>query len=118
MCREHAFSSLLISFLFFFFYKKLKHFRADLCYSSHSVRNLNLIHFNSPKKLNVRNAKAQLFRNQYLAFQQYDGNLLRRELVGCEENVENENLNNEFSNEGEDGEECFELRRAKDIIYR
>ncbi|KAJ3612606.1 hypothetical protein NHX12_020874 [Muraenolepis orangiensis] len=37
----------------------------------------------SPKKLRVKNKHVEFFRNLYLTFLEYDGNLLRRELFGC-----------------------------------
>ena len=42
-----------------------------------------IIHWNSPKKLKVKNKHVEFFRNLYLTFLEYDGNLLRRELFGC-----------------------------------
>lgn len=42
-----------------------------------------MIHWNSPKKLRVKNKHVAYFRNLYLTFLEYDGNLLRRELFGC-----------------------------------
>lgn len=42
-----------------------------------------VIHWNSPKKLRVKNKHVEYFRNLYLTFLEYDGNLLRRELFGC-----------------------------------
>lgn len=42
-----------------------------------------MIHWNSPKKLRVKNKHAEFFRNLHLTFLGYDGKLLRRELFGC-----------------------------------
>ena len=42
-----------------------------------------IIHWNSPLKLKVKNKHIEFFRNLYLTFLEYDGNLLRRELFGC-----------------------------------
>lgn len=53
----------------------------QLCYSE--VQELKIIHWNSPKKLKVKNKHVEFFRNLYLTFLEYDGNLLRRELIGC-----------------------------------
>lgn len=44
---------------------------------------VQVIHWNSPKKLRVKNKHVEFFRNLYLTFLEYDGNLLRRELFGC-----------------------------------
>ena len=38
---------------------------------------LQLIHWNSPKKSSVEQKHVEYFRNMYLTFLQYDGNLLR-----------------------------------------
>uniref|UniRef100_A0A5F8H4U0 LARGE xylosyl- and glucuronyltransferase 2 n=1 Tax=Monodelphis domestica TaxID=13616 RepID=A0A5F8H4U0_MONDO len=57
------------------------HTRAERCYSEAS--DLKVIHWNSPKKLGVKNKHVEFFRNLYLTFLEYDGNLLRRELFGC-----------------------------------
>lgn len=53
-----------------------------------------VIHWNSPKKLRVKNKHVEFFRNLYLTFLEYDGNLLRRELFGCpsEADVNSENV--------------------------
>jgi glycosyltransferase-like protein LARGE len=55
----------------------------EICYSSVDVTDLKIIHWNSPKKLKVKNKHADFFRNQFLTFLEYDGNLLRRELFSC-----------------------------------
>ncbi|XP_012645495.2 xylosyl- and glucuronyltransferase LARGE2 isoform X1 [Microcebus murinus] len=57
------------------------HTLAERCYSEAS--DLKVIHWNSPKKLRVKNKHVEFFRNFYLTFMEYDGNLLRRELFGC-----------------------------------
>ncbi|XP_036747773.1 xylosyl- and glucuronyltransferase LARGE2 isoform X5 [Manis pentadactyla] len=57
------------------------HTLAERCYLEAS--DLKVIHWNSPKKLRVKNKHAGSFRNLYLTFLEYDGNLLRRELFGC-----------------------------------
>ena len=51
------------------------------------LQDLNLIHFNSPKKLDVKNKNVEYFRNHFLTFLQYDGNLLRRDLIQCSNNT-------------------------------
>ena len=54
-----------------------------LCYDSKS-KQVNVIHFNSPKKLQSTHKHISYFRHLYLTFLQYDGNLLRRELYSCQ----------------------------------
>ena len=43
--------------------------RSEICYSNRR-RDLNLIHFNSPKKLDVQNKDVEHFRNLYTTFVQ------------------------------------------------
>ena len=57
------------------------HTRAERCYLE--AADLKVIHWNSPKKLRVKNKHAEFFRNLHLTFLGYDGKLLRRELFGC-----------------------------------
>lgn len=56
-----------------------------------------VIHWNSPKKLRVKNKHVEFFRNLYLTFLEYDGNLLRRELFGCPSEADHNNENVGFS---------------------
>jgi len=46
---------------------------------------MQVVHWNSPKKLKVKIRHIEYFHNLYLTFLEYDGNLLRREFFGCEE---------------------------------
>jgi len=46
---------------------------------------LQVVHWNSPKKLKVKIKHIEYFHNLYLTFLEYDGNLLRREFFGCDE---------------------------------
>ena len=64
--------------------------RRQLCYAE--VTDLKVIHWNSPKKLRVKNKHVEFFRNLYLTFLEYDGNLLWRELFGCAEGKGNVSL--------------------------
>ena len=54
----------------------------SLCYDSQTSR-VHVVHFNSPKKVLSDNKHIPYFRNLYLTFLHYDGNLLRRELYNC-----------------------------------
>uniref|UniRef100_A0A8C5WGS3 Xylosyl- and glucuronyltransferase LARGE2s n=1 Tax=Leptobrachium leishanense TaxID=445787 RepID=A0A8C5WGS3_9ANUR len=56
------------------------HTRSEQCYSE--LADLKVIHWNSPHKLRVKNQHVELFRTLYLTFLEYDGGLLRRELIG------------------------------------
>lgn len=55
---------------------------------------LQIIHWNSPKKLKVKIKHIEYFRNLYLTFLEYDGNLLRQEFFGCDE-YKHEKMSNE-----------------------
>jgi len=95
--------------------------RSEICYSS-GVHDLYIIHFNSPKKLNVKNRNVDYFRNHFLTFLQYDGNLLRRELFDCNTSsttiplLKHTKYDKDTTEEQDD--KCYELERARDRIYR
>ena len=94
--------------------------RSEICYSS-GVHDLNIIHFNSPKKLNVKNKNVAYFRNHYLTFLQYDGNLLRRELFDCNSTLakhSTKELVDDKENIDDQDDKCYELEKARDRIYR
>lgn len=55
------------------------------------------------------------FRNLHLAFVEYDGNLLRRELFGCEKS---EDANPTAAQEEIGEDECFEFRREQSLVHR
>ncbi|GLH01119.1 Glycosyltransferase-like protein LARGE1 [Gryllus bimaculatus] len=78
--------------------------RSELCYTE-------VIHWNSPKKLKVKNKHVEFFRNLYLTFLEYDGNLLRRELFGCN-NTKTSLKERELSKLNEE-DPCYEFRRAR-----
>ncbi|PSN31281.1 LARGE xylosyl- and glucuronyltransferase 2 [Blattella germanica] len=83
--------------------------RSELCYTE--VTDLKVIHWNSPKKLKVKNKHVEFFRNLYLTFLEYDGNLLRRELFGCN-NTKTSLKERELSKLNEE-DPCYEFRRAR-----
>lgn len=75
--------------------------KANLCSNSRTCFLFfpsEVIHWNSPKKLRVKNKHVEFFRNLYLTFLEYDGNLLRRELFGCpsEADINSENVSGMF----------------------
>uniref|UniRef100_A0AAR2LC36 LARGE xylosyl- and glucuronyltransferase 1 n=1 Tax=Pygocentrus nattereri TaxID=42514 RepID=A0AAR2LC36_PYGNA len=78
-----------------------------------------VIHWNSPKKLRVKNKHVEFFRNLYLTFLEYDGNLLRRELFGCpsETDHNSENLQKTLLELDED-DPCYEFRRERFTVHR
>ncbi|WAR01088.1 LARG2-like protein [Mya arenaria] len=84
--------------------------RSEHCYSE-------IIHWNSPKKLKVKNKHIEFFRNLYLTFLEYDGNLLRRELLGCGSNSSGNTVQQQISAINED-DECYDFRRERVIVHR
>ncbi|XP_071505018.1 xylosyl- and glucuronyltransferase LARGE1-like [Diadema antillarum] len=89
--------------------------RSELCYNE--VTDLKAIHWNSPKKLRVKNKHVEFFRNLYLTFLEYDGNLLRRELFGCSQGKSNNTLREKLSSLDED-DQCYEFRREQLLMHR
>ncbi|EEC01859.1 conserved hypothetical protein, partial [Ixodes scapularis] len=94
---------------------------ASLCYSE--VQELKIIHWNSPKKLKVKNKHVEFFRNLYLTFLEYDGNLLRRELIGCNGSASSSagahasHLQDALNLLDED-DPCYDFRRARVAQHR
>ncbi|XP_059787442.1 xylosyl- and glucuronyltransferase LARGE2 isoform X2 [Balaenoptera ricei] len=93
------------------------HTLAERCYSEAS--DLKVIHWNSPKKLRVKNKHVESFRNLYLTFLEYDGNLLRRELFGCPRPPPPgaEQLQRALA-QLDEGDACFEFRRQQLTVHR
>ncbi|XP_003746329.1 LARGE xylosyl- and glucuronyltransferase 2 [Galendromus occidentalis] len=91
---------------------------SEVCYSE--VEDLKVIHWNSPKKLRVKNKHVQYFRNLYLTFLEYDGNLLRRELISCNRSSPNESgPSSQDQLQGLDEDDpCYEFRRGNITRYR
>ncbi|XP_076450091.1 xylosyl- and glucuronyltransferase LARGE1-like [Babylonia areolata] len=88
--------------------------RSEQCYSE--VSDLKIIHWNSPMKLKVKNKHVEFFRNMYLTFLEYDGNLLRRELFGCggqDDSSRNQDLLSELTDD-----DCYDFRRERDLVHR
>ncbi|XP_048779564.1 xylosyl- and glucuronyltransferase LARGE1-like [Ostrea edulis] len=88
--------------------------KSEQCYSH--VEELKIIHWNSPKKFKVKNKHVEYFRNLHLTFLEYDGNLLRRELFGCEKSEEDET--NQESNTPNEEDECYEFRLEQFVVHR
>lgn len=75
-----------------------------------------IIHWNSPMKLKVKNKHVEFFRNMYLTFLEYDGNLLRRELFGCssgDDNAHSQDLLSELTDD-----DCYDFRRERELEHR
>ncbi|KAJ6667179.1 hypothetical protein lerEdw1_017157 [Lerista edwardsae] len=93
------------------------HTRSEQCYTE--VSDLKVIHWNSPKKLRVKNKHVEFFRNLYLTFLEYDGNLLRRELFGCASlpGLSGGQLQQALEELDED-DPCYDFRRQSLIQHR
>lgn len=89
--------------------------QSEQCYSEAS--DLKIIHWNSPMKLKVKNKHVEFFRNMYLTFLEYDGNLLRRELFGCSNGTTNQTQEVVLSDHTED-DDCYDFRSEKELIHR
>ncbi|XP_066107463.1 xylosyl- and glucuronyltransferase LARGE2 isoform X2 [Saccopteryx bilineata] len=93
------------------------HTLAERCYLE--AADIKVIHWNSPKKLGVKNKHVEFFRNLYLTFLEYDGNLLRRELLGCPSPPppEAEQLQRALAQLSEE-DACFEFRQQPLTVHR
>ncbi|XP_064920709.1 xylosyl- and glucuronyltransferase LARGE2 isoform X2 [Columba livia] len=91
------------------------HTRSEQCYTE--VSDLKVIHWNSPKKLRVKNKHVEFFRNLYLTFLEYDGNLLRRELFGCA-SLPSPPSNQQALEELDEDDPCYDFRRQHLVQHR
>ncbi|XP_075871060.1 xylosyl- and glucuronyltransferase LARGE2s [Nelusetta ayraudi] len=93
------------------------HTRSEQCYTE--VSDLKVIHWNSPKKLRVKNKHVEFFRNLYLTFLEYDGNLLRRELFGCPSQASAESVQLQGALEQlDEDDQCYDFRRERLAVHR
>ncbi|KAG7473656.1 hypothetical protein MATL_G00098180 [Megalops atlanticus] len=93
------------------------HTRSEQCYTE--VSDLKVIHWNSPKKLRVKNKHVEFFRNLYLTFLEYDGNLLRRELFGCPSQPSSESIHlQDALEELDEDDQCYDFRRERIMVHR
>lgn len=93
------------------------HTRSEQCYTE--VSDLKVIHWNSPKKLRVKNKHVEFFRNLYLTFLEYDGNLLRRELFGCPSQASPESVRLQAAlEELDEDDQCYDFRRERLTVHR
>ncbi|PVD33722.1 hypothetical protein C0Q70_04982 [Pomacea canaliculata] len=91
--------------------------RSEQCYSE--VADIKIIHWNSPMKLKVKNKHVEFFRNKYLTFLEYDGNLLRRELFGCQTASGGEGARNQDPlGELTEDDDCYDFRSERELVHR
>ena len=88
-----------------------EHSLSEYCYRD--AEEFKIIHWNSPKKLLVTNNHGPYFKNLYMTFQGYDGDLLKHELLSC----------NPFTTQKEkqvkhDSAPCFVFRREANALRR
>ncbi|OQV20059.1 Glycosyltransferase-like protein LARGE2 [Hypsibius exemplaris] len=83
----------------------------ELCLESQT--GFKVIHWNSPKKMQVKHRLGRYYRDDYLTFVAHDGNLLRRGVLGC---------SNMSIEERESGvifdESCYDFERLADLKFR
>ncbi|XP_078671272.1 xylosyl- and glucuronyltransferase LARGE1-like isoform X1 [Branchiostoma floridae x Branchiostoma belcheri] len=96
--------------------------KSEQCYTE--VTDLKVIHWNSPKKLRVKNKHVEFFKNMYLTFLEYDGNLLRRELFGCEKVQHLDEVDQKATetidvlNALDEDDQCYDFRRERVLMHR
>ena len=88
-----------------------EHSLSEHCYRD--AEDFKIIHWNSPKKLLVTNNHGPYFKNLYMTFQGYDGDLLKHELLSC----------NLYSTQKEkqvkqDSDPCLVFRREANTVHR
>ncbi|KAF6103966.1 LARGE xylosyl- and glucuronyltransferase 2 [Phyllostomus discolor] len=93
------------------------HTLAERCYLE--AADIKVIHWNSPKKLRVKNKHVEFFRTLHLTFLEYDGNLLRRELFGCPSPLppEAEQLQRALAQLDEE-DACLAFRQQQLLVHR
>lgn len=89
--------------------------QSEYCYEE--VTDLKIIHWNSPKKLGVKHKHAKYFRNMYLTFLQYDGNLLRNKIFSCNvgQDMEGESTSDVTLTESD---QCYEFHLEQTMSRR
>ncbi|KAM4617649.1 xylosyl- and glucuronyltransferase LARGE2 isoform 1-T4 [Discoglossus pictus] len=92
------------------------HTRSEQCYSE--LSDLKVIHWNSPHKLRVKNKHVELFRTLYLTFLEYDGSLLRRELIGCPNGGELQGEHEAALAQLDEEDPCYDFRRERLASHR
>ena len=88
-----------------------EHSLSEYCYRD--AEEFKIIHWNSPKKLLVTNTHGPYFKNLYMTFQGYDGDLLKHELLSCD-------LNSTQKEERikQESDPCLVFRREVNLVRR
>lgn len=90
---------------------------SNFCYQD--AENFYIIHWNSPRKMDVENNHSPYFRTMYESFLEYNGNRLRHELISC--NFTHSARNDEDMSVHESSEShdpCIAFRKEANLKYR
>lgn len=97
--------------------------RSANCYKD--VSQLKVIHWNSPKKLLVKNKHGEFFRNIYMTFLEYDGNFLRQWIFPCDdgdnkgsEMTSQQTVEEKPTHSTESEDACYEFKQEQDLTHR
>ena len=85
---------------------------SEFCYQD--AENFHIIHWNSPKKMEVENNNGAYFRTLYEGFLEYNGNLLRHELITCNSAESSKRV----YDHDESNDPCFQFRNEAKLKYR
>lgn len=77
-----------------------------------------MLHWNSPLKINVKTKHSDFFKKLYLIFVESDGNLLRREVFGCNNTNINVLKHQQLVKSLNKSDVCYDFRRAEVNVYR
>lgn len=91
-----------------------EHSLNNYCFSR--TKNFNIIHWNSPLKLMVKNNHGGFFRNRYMAFENYNGYLFRHDLSDCELPDEAQTQVTSDSPHSPSNDPCWNITREKDRV--
>ena len=92
-----------------------EHTLSEACYSK--VSEMNIIHWNSPKKLEVKAPNVEFFRNLYATFLEYDGYLLRHRLPSGCVNLTTPSVSDK-PQQLDEADKCLEFRQTRAMVYR
>ncbi|KAK3102055.1 hypothetical protein FSP39_008413 [Pinctada imbricata] len=86
---------------------------------SGDLSSYKIIHWNSPKKYNVKHQRIGYFRNLHQMFLEYDGNLLKREISWCNTTGSQSSQNNKINlTEINTDDECYDFRIERILEHR
>ncbi|KAK2569201.1 Xylosyl- and glucuronyltransferase LARGE1 [Acropora cervicornis] len=84
-----------------------------------------VIHWNSPKKLLVKNKHGEFFRNIYMTFLEYDGNFLRQWIFPCDDSdnkgsemTSQQTVEEKPTHSTESEDACYEFKQEQDLTHR